>query len=54
MDLGRVLSEVDRETAREMGGRVLKVMVLKEQAGVRYQREQAQHRRQPVTRTDEM
>jgi len=48
VDLGQVLSEVDRETAREMDGRVLKVMALKEQAEVRYQREQSGYRRRPV------
>ncbi len=54
LDLGEALSAVDRETAREMDGRVLKVMALKEQAEVRYQREQMQHRRQPAMAGEEL
>jgi len=54
LDLGEALREVDRETAREMDGRVLKVMALKEQAEVRYQREQIRRRRQPAIVGEEL
>jgi len=53
LDLGQALLDVDPETAREFDDRVLRVMALKEQAEVRYQREQTQYRRQPAAIGDE-
>lgn len=49
LDLGRVLAEVDRDTAYEMETRTLETMIAKEQLVVRYQKEQSQYRRQPST-----
>ena len=50
---GHVLPELDPQTAREMDPRVLAAMALKEQLAVRFQKEQAQHRRQPAGPADE-
>jgi DNA primase len=50
---GHVLPELDPQTAREMDPRVLAAMALKEQLAVRFQKEQAQHRRQPVGSADD-
>jgi DNA primase len=53
LQYGHVLPELDLQTAREMDPRVLAAMALKEQLTVRLQKEQAQHRRQPATSTDD-
>lgn len=50
--MGRVVAEVDRETAREMDSRALEVLTLKEQSATRLQQEQSRHyRHQPAGAT---
>jgi ABC-type protease/lipase transport system fused ATPase/permease subunit len=50
---GRLLPDVDRETARSLDSHVLEALALKEQLAARFQKEQAHYRRQPIVAGDE-
>jgi hypothetical protein len=50
---GHAMEEVDPQTAREMGGRVLEALVRRNQLTSQLQKVQAQHRRQPAGPADD-